>query len=33
MYIRLEIKEAGSIGQFREAVGKWLKEMYYVIFQ
>ena len=35
MYNRLqtEIKEAGSIGQFREAVGKWLKDMDYVIFQ
>ena len=28
-----EIKEAGSVGQFREAVDKWLKDMNYVIFQ
>ena len=35
MYNRLptEIKEADLIGQFREAVGKWLKDMNYVIFQ
>jgi hypothetical protein len=25
-----EIKEAGSVGQFREAVDKWLKDLDYV---